>query len=228
MSIQKKRSQKISGLENDPADQPEIFGRSKSRQEIKEETRAARKKEIAALREAHRRARAARKEAFAREKHTELMILSGFLGAIVLAAAVMLTVQIAKDKKQQPFEPQSGMSQYWNSGAQPELSEEGMTAVINRVYYTKGGYLCVHLTIGNGSAYSKRMTSLDVELRNGDTNAVIAAGYVDAIGDDYVVPAQDYREFRFRILPEDVVIKDDPLSVLSYSVWIADDSTETE
>lgn len=228
MSIQKNRSQKISGLENNPADQPEIFGRSKSRQEIKEENRAARKKEIAALREARRRARAARKEAFTKEKRTDLIVLSCFLGAIVLAAAVGLTMQIVKENKQKPFEPRSDMSQYWNSGAQPELSEEGMTAVINRVYYTKGGYLCVCLTIGNGSSRSKRMTSLDVELRNGDTNAVIAAGYVDDIGDDVVVPAQDYREFRFRIIPEEVLIKDDPLSVLSYSVWVADDSMDAE
>ena len=52
MSTKKDRTDKITGLTAGDAEQPDIFGRSKSREEIKAEEKARKKKELEALREA--------------------------------------------------------------------------------------------------------------------------------------------------------------------------------
>lgn len=221
MSTKKDRTDKITGLTAGDAEQPDIFGRSKSREEIKAEEKARKKKELEALREARRRAKAARREEFKKQKHPELWVIGIFLAVLVVVSGVLLAVQMVKDSEKRQYEPDESMSQFWNSGVKPELSEEGLTAAVNRVYYTRGGQLCVYMTIGNGSGRAQHMSSLDVQIRNGDTGEVIAGGYTDDISPEYTVPAQDYNEYHFIISPEFVSIKDDPLSKISYTITAA-------
>lgn len=212
----KNNSNKITGFQN--GEQPEIFGRSKTREEIKAERQEEKRKEQEALRQARAKAKAARKAAMAGKKRTDLIVLGVFLGVIVLAAAIALAVQMVRESKDQQYEPAPSMSQFWSTGTKPELSADGLTAVITRAYYTRGGYLCVHLNLGNGSDRPQHMASLNVELRNNDTKELIGGGYTDEIAPGYTVPAGGYNEYYFMISPEFVQIKDDPLSSLSYSI----------
>ena len=56
----------------------------------------------------------------------------------------------------------------------PELKEDMITSVVNEMFYTKGGYLYLYITFGNGSDKAVELQSLDVKVENGFTDAVIA------------------------------------------------------
>lgn len=214
----KENSRKITGLQSDENEQPEIFGRSKTREEIKAERREEKARQAEALKKARANAKAAGKEALKTTKRSDFIVLCVFLGIVILAAAVALVMQIRHDRAEQQFEPATSMSQFWKTDAKPELSEDGLTAAVNRVYYTKGGYLCVYMTLGNGTNEDLHVADLSVRIENGETNAVIGSGATDTISEEYVVPMQDYNDYYFYIAPEHVQIADDPLSSLSYSI----------
>lgn len=214
----KNKNSKISGFVDTDVESPEIFGRSKSREELalekKEAKRIAREK-LAANQAA---VRAARKEEM--KKHRSDIIVLSVLAAIVLAVLVIvLAVSLIRGAEAEKFDQVEGRSYFIQSAASPDMEEDRLTAVVTEVYYTRGGYLCIKMKLGNGSDEDKGVNALTVSVSNADKK-LIASGYSDAISDDYIVKAGDYNEYVFYVSPEYVEIKDDPLTTIYYSVTI--------
>ncbi len=109
---------------------------------------------------------------------------------------------------------------YFNDMSEmPELNEERVTAAVQQVYYTNGGYLAVKMVLANGADKLKHINSMYVEIRNGN-NAVIGSGSTDQIADTYYIDAGGYNDYVFYISPEYVQIKDDPLTTIYHSITI--------
>ncbi len=213
----KENTNKITGLQS--ADQPEIFGRSKTREEIKAENAEEKRRLQQAQKEARAKAKAAKRAAVdPKKRRTDIIVLSVILGLVLVVLAVGLVSNYIKGAEEQKYDPEPSMSQFWKTDAKPQLSDKGLEAVVNRVYYTRGGYLCVVMTIGNGTAEPMHMRSLNVEIRNGQTEELIGGGYTEGISSNFTVASQDYSQYTFMISPEFVEIKDDPLSSISYSI----------
>lgn len=114
-------------------------------------------------------------------------------------------------------DPKEGMTYFQAEETEPEKSETEITSLITEAYYTNDGSLAVHLCFANGMSEAKHLVSVEVKIRNGDEETV-AAGYSDAIADDYVIPADGTNELVLYISPEYVEIADDSLYTISYDV----------
>lgn len=209
-----KKDERIAGLSQQ---EPEIFGRSKSREEIKAEQKAEKAARRAALKEAYQ-AQKAQKKNQPKEKRPELWIMGGILAVIVIGAAVALAVQMHNDAKKEAYEQDTTRASYFlDEDATPELSDDGLSAAVNQVYYTKGGYLCVQMTLGNGLDKDQYMSDLEVQILDEEEN-LIAGGYTENIDEEYFVPANGTNQYTFYISPEHVKVTDDPLSSITYSI----------
>lgn len=205
---------KVNGI---PTEEPEIFGRSKSIEQIKAEKAADKKKQ----KEAEKAQRAARREAAkAQPKSTRKDIISVVcvLLALLLVCGGMLFWQFYKEAEREKFEQDETMSYFLDSEAKPELSADGIKAAVTSAYYTKGGHLCVEMLLSNGMATDQHLISIQVEISNTQTEALIAGGYTDGVADTYVVPAGGYNEYVLYISPEHVKIHDDSLAEITYSI----------
>ena len=195
-----------------------IFGRSKSREEIKAEEKARKAAELAALGEARRQAKEAKKAA-PKEKRGELLVMGIILLAVLIGAGVLLGINIAKSNKALSYEMSEDTPGYFYDGeATPELKDDGITAAVNQAYYTNGGHLCVYMTLGNGADKAIRLDTLEVKISNGNTEQLIASGYTKDVDDTYVVPAGGTNTYTFYIKPEHVKIADDTLETISYEI----------
>ncbi len=204
------------------AEELEIFGRSKSREEIAQEKKAQRAKEIRALRDARVAAKEAKKAAPKGSRKDMLIVLIVF-AVVILIGALAIGRSIAKANEAQKYEyDDKNPGYYVDEDILPELSNDGVTAEIREAYYTKGGYLYVLLVLGNGDDRTLRLNSVEITIQNGNTDALIAQGFFEGIvaegGGDLTVPAQDYVVHEFYIKPEHVKITDDSLNVLTYSI----------
>ncbi len=196
----------------------EIFGRSKSREEIKAEQKAQRARELEALREARRLAKEAKKAA-PKEKRKDLLVMGIILLILLIGMGVVLAINISKANKELLYEMSENTPGYfYDAEATPELSDDGITAAVNQVYYTNGGHLCVHMTLGNGTDKAIQMDALEVKISNGETEALIASGYTASIDDSYTVPADGTNTYTFYIKPEHVKIADDTLETIKYEI----------
>ena len=204
----------IEQIEDDNA---EIFGRSRTREEIRAEEKAEKARKREETRQALRRAREAR-AAMPKEKRPELWIMLGILAVVVIGAVVLGIRQNLKDQQQQKYVQDEDMTYFSNEDAMPEMSQEGITAAVNEAYYTQGGYLCVKMTLGNGLETDQHLEAIEVKISNGETEELIASGYTANVNKNYTVPAQGYNDYTFYISPEYVVIKDDSLSTITYEV----------
>lgn len=214
----KNRNSKISGFVDTDVESPEIFGRSKTREELAEEKKEAKRIAREKMAANQAAARAARKEEL--KKHRSDIIVLSVLAAVVLVIlAIMLTVSLIQGAEAEKFDQVEGRSYFIQSAASPEMEEDRLTAVVNEVYYTRGGYLCIKMKLGNGSDEDKGVDAITVSVSN-ENKQLIASGYSDAISEDYIVKAGDYNEYTFYVSPEYVEIKDDPLTTIYYSVTI--------
>ncbi len=196
----------------------EIFGRSKSREEIKAEQKAQRARELEALREARRLAKEAKKAA-PKEKRKDLLAMGVILLLVLIGAGVLLGRNIAQSNKELLYEmSENTPGHFYDAEAAPELSDDGITAAVNQVYYTNGGHLCVYMTLGNGTDKAIRLDALEVKISNGDTKALIASGYTASVDDSYTVPAGGTNTYTFYIKPEHVKIADDTLEIITYEI----------
>ena len=196
----------------------EIFGRSKSREEIKAEAKAQRAQEIAALREARRLAKEAKKSA-PKESRRELLVMGAILLALIIGCGVVLGINISKSNKELLYErDEESVGYFYDAHAAPEMKDDGITAAVNQAYYTKGGHLCVYMTLGNGADKPMSLDTLEVKISNGETKALIASGYTAAVDDTYTVPANGTNTYTFYIRPEHVKITDDTLETITYEI----------
>lgn len=204
------------GIESE--EEMEIFGRSKSREEIKAEEKARRARELQALREARRLAKAAKKAA-PKENRRDLLVMGIILLLIVIGCGIALGVSINKANKELLYEMSENTPGYfYDAEATPELKDDGITAAVNQAYYTNGGHLCVYMTLGNGADKAIRLDTLEVKISNGDTEELIASGYTENVDDTYTVPAGGTNTYTFYIKPEHVKIADATLETISYEI----------
>lgn len=204
------------GIESE--DEMDIFGRSKTRDEIKAEEKARRAAEIAALREARRLAKEAKKSE-PKEKRGDLLVMGIILLVVIIGAGVMLGLNIANSNKELSYEMSEETPGYFYDGeATPELKDDGITAAVNEAYYTNGGHLCVYMTLGNGADKDMRLDTLEVKISNGNTEELIASGYTADVDDAYIVPAGGTNTYTFYIKPEHIKIADDTLETISYEI----------
>ncbi len=211
------KEKKIHGVTNE---EPEIFGRSKSREEIKADRIAEKAAQKQAAKEARAAALAAAKnQPKDPERIREFWIIGGILLVVVAVCAILLAVQFHKDKEQEAFQQDETRASYFlDNDAAPELTDDGLNAAVTKIYYTNGGYLAVEMILGNGMDKPQHLDSIEVKLKNGETKKTIAAGFTDQVSEDYVVPAQGTNDYTFYISPEHIEIKDDPLQKISYSI----------
>lgn len=212
--MSKQREDKITNL---PGQEPEIFGRSKSREEIKAELKAEKAARRVAQKEAYR-AQLEKQKNQPKEKRPELWIMAGVMALLFIVCMVLVSTQIAGDTKQAKYQRDTTRETYFlDDEAMPELSEDGITAAVNQVYYTEGGYLCVKMTLGNGLDKDQYMKDLEVQIFD-DKETFIAGGFTKNISNKFYVPAQGTESYVFYISPEHVKVTDAPLTSITYSI----------
>lgn len=221
MSGKKPNTVKRTGMPGSDIDeQLEIFGRSRSREEIRAEIKAQKAQERLELKQQLKAERERRRiGGDSKQMRRERWVTVGVLALILVVCGGLLAWQIGSGMKNEQYEKSETVTaEFLDADAQPELSEDGLTATVNRVYYTKGNYLCVQMTLGNGLDQPQHMSSLEVKLSNTASGELIASGYTAKISEKYVVPEQGYNTYTFYISPEYVSIKDDPLDGITYEI----------
>lgn len=199
--------------------EPEIFGRSKTRDEIKAEAKAEKASRRAAAKEA-RLALKAEKKSQPKEKHPEMIVMLVALGVIVVGCIVALALQFVEAAEEEGYARNESFSTYFvDEEAAPELADDGITAAVNQVYYTNKGYLCVSMTLGNGMETEQVMDSIQVKILN-EEDELVASGYTDKVNQKFSIPAGGTTAYTFYISPEHVSITDDPLTTISYDIEI--------
>lgn len=203
----------------------EILGRHVSRDEIKAEQKRKKLEE----KEERRRSRKQPKE---KEPDENRVIVWVMIGILILVVGIVVTV-LAISLREDPSEPAENSGIFEREDDMPEMSEEGIKGAIIRAYYTRDKRLALEMRLSNGLPTNHYLTTLEVEVRNGE-DKVIATGYTDTINkitykdtmtvSDYIkkkgfyVPANDYALFTFYISPEYVQIPNDDLDEISYTI----------
>ncbi len=93
---------------------------------------------------------------------------------------------------------------YFLGTVDPELKADSITSVVNEMYYTNGGHLCLALTLGNGSDKAVTLESLDVKVSNGMTDEVTVDCRVKDIPQDITIPARGTNTCKVYIEPEQI------------------------
>lgn len=198
------------------AEDIEIFGAHKTRDQIKAEEKARKQAEREAMRRELEARRAAAKEG-PKARRFDVWSVVIVMVAIVALGAGALVFQFSRVAKSEQFQRDDTRDNYFYvEDATPEMRDDGVTAAVSEVYYTKGGYLCVKLVLGNGTAEGQMLTALEVTLINGDEQEV-AGGYAETPG-ELVIAAGGTDTYTFYISPEHITLQDDPLTALGYTV----------
>ena len=180
------------------------------------EEKARKQAERAALRREMAARRAARKESAALPRQGVWSVVVVTVAILALAAAA-LAIQFTRAAKADRFAKDDSRDTYFLAAdATPDMEQAGITAAVSEVYYTKGGYLCVKLALGNGADTAMRLEAIDLVLYNADEQQ-IASGYAATSG-ELVVPAGGYDDYTFYVSPEHITITDDPLTDVGYTV----------
>ena len=135
------KNKNIKLQEEETEEQLEIFGRSKSREEIQAENKQRKAIEQEALREARIRIREKRK-ATLKSNWRELLALGIVLVAFLVGGGFAIAKSINKAKEEYKYEMSENTPGYfYDAEAVPELQDDGITAAVNQMYYTNGGHL---------------------------------------------------------------------------------------
>lgn len=218
MNDKEKLNAPVQGTLN--GEDPEIFGRSRSREEIRADEKAERARQREQMRQERRAAAEQKRSGAGKTGRKDTLILVGVLAFVVIVCVAALAVQLIGGTHAERFEIADGSAHYLNDEVQPELSADGVNAVVNEMYYTKGGYLCVRMTLGNGSNKELHMQSLLVTLTSEDTDRQIARGYTAKIDKAYTIPANGNNGYTFYLSPEHVSVTDDALENVKYEIEV--------
>ena len=199
-------------------DDIEIFGAHKTREQIKAEEKARKQAEREALRrEMEARRTAAKTAAATTPRRFDVWSVVIVMVAIVLLGAGALALQFGRVAKEEQFQRDETRTEYFSSAAAtPEMADDGVTAAVTEVFHTKGGYLCVRMLLGNGTANAMELNGMEVILVNAEEQQ-IAGGYAD-ITSGFVVSAGGTEEYTFFISPEFITLPEDPLTTLGYTI----------
>ena len=143
---------------------------------------------------------------------TRVMII--LLAVIVVGCAVVVFFQIRpKDTDMAADSPH-----FEDVGALPELSQEGIKAIVTEAYYTIDGSLALRLQMSNGLPTPQAVESISIVIYN-DQDKEIASGHQSSDWDaSFTVPANSYAELLVYIPKEDVKIPDDTLETLTTEI----------
>lgn len=196
----------------------EIFGAHKTREQIKAEEKARKQAEREALRREMAARRAAAKESVGTApRRFDVWSVVIVLAAIVVLGGAALALQFGRAAHEEQFERDDTRTEYFVAAdATPEMADDGVTAAVSEVFYTKGGYLCVRMVLGNGTANPMRLDGMEVVLVNAEEQQ-IAGGYAD-ITSGLTIPSGGTEEYTFFISPEFITLKEDPLTTLGYTI----------
>lgn len=195
----------------------EIFGAHKTRDQIKAEEKARKQAQREALRREIAARRAARKEGAVLPRRGVWSVVVVTVAILALAASA-LAIQFTRAAKAERFTKDDTRTYFLAADATPDMEQAGITAAVSEVYYTKGGYLCVKLALGNGADTAMKLEAIDLVLYNKEEQQ-IAGGYAATNG-VLEIPAGGYDDYTFYISPEHINITDDPLSDIGYTANI--------
>lgn len=102
-----------------------------------------------------------------------------------------------------------GSAYYFLGAVDLEMKADSITDVVNEMYYTNGGHLCLVMTLGNGSAKAIKLESLDVKISNAETDEVTVDCRVKNFPQDITIPARGTTSCKIYIEPEQVKVADD-------------------
>lgn len=148
---------------------------------------------------------------------TRVMVI--ILALIVVGCAVAVYLQARPDKNSGK-EIASNSNHFTDFDALPELSQEGIKAVVTEAYYTQDGSLAVSLKLSNGMDTPQAVDSFSFSLLNSSGDELASGHQADDWDASLVVPAGGYEELTLYVPPEDVKIKNDLLSTLSFEITI--------
>lgn len=211
--------------ERPDSDEVELFGRHKTKAEIKADEKIRKAKERAALKE---EMVARRKEA--RTGHPaakEMLPVFIVCGIVVVLCALLLIIQFHRaaeqtEKKEQVIEV-TGEERDESKGyfkdveVAPTLSDKGINAKLVEAYYTLDGRLYTRMILGNGTKEDMYLDRVEITLKNGD-GELIGDGDIQVNKEPVVVPADGSVNYKCFISSEDLEITDDSLYTLDWNI----------
>ncbi len=210
-----------------PVEEFEIFGAHKSREQIKAEEKARKQAEREAMRRVVEQRRKEAKSGTAPTSRREVVTALIALVAVIALAVVGLVVPLSKTTQQEQFLRDETKETYFvDSDATPDMTTGKMEAVPCEVYYTRGGYLCVKMVIGNGSKKDQVLDTVNVMIFNEDEDQV-GGGFAQT-ENDLLIKAGGAEQYTFYIAPEHLSIKDDPLESIAYDIKVTGRDPETK
>lgn len=211
--------------ERPDSDEVELFGKHKTKAEIKADEKIRKAQERAALKE---EMAARRKEA--RTGHPaakEMLPVFIVCGIVVVLCALLLIIQFNRAAEQTKETEQvtevSGEERDESKGyfkdveVAPTLTDQGINAKLVEAYYTIDGRLCTRMILGNGTKEDMYLDSLEIKLNNGD-GARIGGGVIMEKKGAVVVPAEGTVNYKCFISSEHLEITDDSLYTLDWNI----------
>lgn len=137
--------------------------------------------------------------------------------AVMAVAAWVITSAIGKNQQNDIKTMASNSGHFLDENALPELSKESVECRIAEAYYTNDDNLLLKLKLSDGSDYPQHLQTLDITLKNEKDETIAVAG-TDVIDKSFVIPAGGYAELIFYIPPEYILIDNDDLDTLAYTI----------
>ncbi|MBQ9414718.1 MAG: DUF3157 family protein [Clostridia bacterium] len=163
---------------------------------------------------------------------TVLIVVGSFLALLLVLLAIGVamsqragtltpssnTQQVEEDRSSKAVKAE-GKTYFKNEGNKPELSDEGVKALITEAYYTVEGDLAVTLSLSNGTETDKTLNRLKIRVFN-DKNETIAEQGFDTFDPPVRVPAGQYTSAYFVINAAYVALRDDSLKSIGSTIEI--------
>lgn len=143
---------------------------------------------------------------------TRVMII--ILAVIVLGSAVVVFFQLRpKDMDMAADSPH-----FEDAGGLPELSQEGIKAIVTEAYYTNDGSLALNIKMSNGLPTPQAVESFAVVIYNGEDQEIASGHQAEDWDATFTVPANGYAELLLYIPQKDVKISDDSLETITTEI----------
>lgn len=169
----------------------------------------------AAEKEARRLERAEKREKNKTERRQVLLLVVALVALISIGVGMMLLSHGTFGRG-----PKWGTTYFIDETALPEKAEDGLTASINQVYYTKNGGLRINLTIANGMGMPQHPTRIRILLKNGN-GEVITDTTLGNIPSSYYVIHDGFNTYEAFIPKQFIRIADDTLAKISYEITVS-------
>ena len=188
--------------------------REQLKKDEKQKRKDAKKSELKELGEA-----AKERVAVSSEKKQMNVILTVMIGIMVLVMVALVLGQSSKGQNRADAEMREDATYYLDNSQLAEMGDEGITAAITEVFYTKSDGLRIVMNFANAEGTTQHPTRIQVKLMNGK-NEVITNAVTTSIHDDYYVVGGGRKTYELFVPKEYLKIHDDPLSEISYEITV--------